>query len=161
MSNSARQRVLRRPLDEAGLAKALRSLLPRRNGYCAVNYSELLAELKLFGVLSFRQLRQLILRHRREAIRIDREPLDAINTKIYRNELGVEEFSFLDRRRMFFGWERLMRVILELEFEDRYRDFADQRVMSLTSTKSRSNKLLHATRETRAREQWRWAESEG
>ena len=58
---------------------------------------------------------------------------------------------------MFFGWEGLMRVILELEFEDRYRDFADQRVMSLTSTKSRSNKLLHATRETRAREQWRSA----
>jgi hypothetical protein len=28
---------------------------------------------------------------------------------------------------MFFGWEGLMRVVLELEFEDRYRDFADQR----------------------------------
>lgn len=127
MSNSARQRVLRRPLDEARLAKARRTLLPRRNGYCAVNYSELLAELRLFGVLSFHPLTQLILRHRREAIRIDREPLDAINKRIYRNELGEEKFSFLDRRKMFFGWEGLMRVILELEFEDRYRDFADQR----------------------------------
>jgi hypothetical protein len=127
MSNSARQRVLRRPLDETGLAKALRSLLPRRNGHCAVNYSELLAELRLFGVLPFHQLRQLILRHRREAIRIDREPIDAITTRIYRNELGEEKFWFLDRRRMFFGWEGLMRVVLELEFEDRYRDFADQR----------------------------------
>jgi len=127
MSISARQRVLRRPLDEVSLAKALRSLLPRRNGYCEVNCPELLAELRLFGILSLHRFRQLILRHRREAVRIDRAPLDAINTKIYREEIGTKQFSFLERRQIFFGWEGLVRVILELEFGDRYRAFAERR----------------------------------
>jgi len=127
MSISTCQRVLRRSLDEVSLAKALRSLLPRRNGYCAVNYPGLLAELRLFGVLSLQQFRRLILRHRREAIRIDREPLDAMNTRMYREELGEKQYSFLERRQIFFGWEGLVRVILELEFGDRYRAFAERR----------------------------------
>jgi hypothetical protein len=127
MRISARQQVLRRPLSEATLAKSLRSMLPSRNGYCPVNYPELLGELRFFGILTSRQLRQLILRHRREAIEIDAQPLDTLNAKIYRKELGDEEFLFLARRRMFFGWEGLVRVILELEFGDRYRAYAEKR----------------------------------
>lgn len=127
MRKSARQRVLNRPLSEVTLAKILRSLLPRLNNYCAVNYQELLEELRLFGVTNARQLRKLILTHIHEAIRIDREPMDAINTSVYRNELGNDRFLYLERRRIFFGWEGLVRVILELQFGDRYREFADER----------------------------------
>lgn len=127
MSISARQQVLRRALNEVTLAKSLRGLLPRRNGHFPVNYPELLDELRFFGILSAHQLRQLILRHRREAINIDSEPLDALNAKIYRKEFGEEKFIFLERRRMFFGLEGLVRVILELEFGDRYRAFAEKR----------------------------------
>jgi hypothetical protein len=124
---SARQRALRQPLTEASLAKMFRRLLPRRNNYCAVNYPELLEELRYFGVQTRRALRKLVLRNVREASRIDQEPLDEINAKIYRSELGDGQFVFLERRRIFFGWEGLMRVILELEFGDMYREFAAQR----------------------------------
>lgn len=123
----ARHQALKQPLTQASLAKALHSLLPSRNNYCAVNYPELLQELGRFGIQDRLQLRKLILRHIREAIRIDQEPLDALNAKIYRQELGDEKFLFLERRQIFFGWEGLMRVILELEVGDRYREFADQR----------------------------------
>jgi hypothetical protein len=129
----ARQRALQQRLTEPSLARAFRSLFPSKNNYCSVNYSELLAELSLFGVRTRQQLRNVVLRHIREAICIDREPLDATNARIYRNELGDDRFCFLERRRIFFGWEGLMRVILELEFGDRYRQFADQRDLTRRS----------------------------
>jgi hypothetical protein len=122
-----RQQLLRQPLTEAALARELHRLLPRRNNYCAVNYPELLEELRHFGVKNRRALRGLVLRNIREAVRIDREPLDTINARIYRKEFGDERFLFLQRRQIFFGWEGLVRVILELEFGDRYREFADRR----------------------------------
>jgi hypothetical protein len=124
---SARDRALKQALDEKNLAKALQSVLPRKNNYCAVNYPELLSELQHFGVRERGQLRKLVLRNIHEAVRIDREPLDEMNTKIYREELGSEQYRFLERRQIFFGWEGLMRVIMELEFGDRYREFADKR----------------------------------
>ena len=123
----ARDRVSRQALNERILAKGLHALLPRRNNYGVVNYPELLGELQHFGVRDRGGLRRLILRNIREAIRVDREPLDATNTKIYRGEMGDEQFLFLERRQIFFGWEGLMRVIMELEFGDHYREFADER----------------------------------
>ena len=127
MSSNARQRVLNRTLTEALLASALRRLLPRRNNYGPINYPELIEELKAFGITNLRQLRRLVLRHRREAIRIDREPFDPINARIQRKELGDEQFLYLERRQMFFSWEALVRIILELHFADRYRKFAEKR----------------------------------
>jgi hypothetical protein len=123
----ARHQALQQRLTEASLAKAFHSLFPRKNNFCSVDYAALLAELSAFSVQTRRELRSVVLRHIREAIRIDAEPLDAINAKIYRSELGNEKFSFLKRRRIFFGWEGLMRVILELEFGNRYRAFAESR----------------------------------
>src|SRR5690348_15601012 len=111
----ARDRALKQALDEKNLAKALQSLLPRKNNYCAVNYPELISELQHFGVWNRGQLRKLVLRNIREAVKIDREPLDEMNTKIYRRELGDEKYLYLDRRQIFFGWEGLMRVVMELE----------------------------------------------
>lgn len=127
MGMGARQQLLRQPLTEAALATELHRLLPRRNNYCAVNYPELIEELRHFGIKNRRALRGLVLRNIREAVRIDREPLDSINARIYREEFGDERFLFLERRQIFFGWEGLVRVILELQFGDRYREFADRR----------------------------------
>jgi hypothetical protein len=134
----ARRQALKQPLTEVSLAKAFERLLPSVNNYCAVNYPELLEELKHFGVQNRLQLRRLVLKNMREAIRIDREPLDEINARIYREELGAEKFLFLERRRIFFGWEGLVRVILELEFGDRYREFADKRDRTVQSNAVRA-----------------------
>jgi hypothetical protein len=127
VSSNARKRVLNQTLTEALLASALRRLLPRRNDYGLINYPELIEELKTFGVTNLRQLRRLVLQHRREAIRIDREPFDAINARIQREEIGEEQFLYLQRRQIFFSWEALVRIILELHFGDRYREFAEKR----------------------------------
>ena len=116
-----------RPLTEESLPRAIRGLLPRASNYTSPNYSELLSELNHFGVTTIGQFRSLMLRHRRQAIQIDRVPLDAVNAQIYRNELGNAEFHERIRTNTWFSWEGLIRVVLELEFEDEYRDYAKKR----------------------------------
>ena len=58
---------------------------------------------------------------------LDHEPFDPINARIHREELGNETFLYLGRRQIFFSWEALVRIILELHFGDKYREFADKR----------------------------------
>jgi hypothetical protein len=127
MSGGARRGLLKRQLTEASLAKSLRLLLPRINNYSPVNYTELLEELRHFGVYSRRDLRRLVLRNVRKAVKIDRAPFDKINASIQRKELGSDMFQFLDRRRIFYNWAGLLRVILELEFGERYCQYKDSR----------------------------------
>ena len=123
----ARVTIASRLLDERSLIQALRRTLPAKNNYCPINCSEILKELSHFGVHTRGQFRRLMLRHRRKAISIDREPMDETNNRIYRSELGDAKFSELEKRQMFFGWEGLVRIVLELEYGDAYRDFAQAR----------------------------------
>jgi len=123
----AREARKAQPLTEQSLPRLLKGLLPRASNYCPANYKELLGELRHFGIVSRGQLRSLILRNRIEAIRIDRTPLDAVNTVIYRKDLGDVEFRERLRTNTWFSWEGLVRLILELEFKDAYRAFAKAR----------------------------------
>jgi hypothetical protein len=102
-------------------------VLPRASNLHPQNFSELLSVLNLFGVATNVQFLMLLRKNRREAIRIDRAPLDAVNTRIYRDELGSREFYDRIRTNSWFSWEGLIRIILELEYGDRYRAFAKQR----------------------------------
>jgi len=58
---------------------------------------------------------------------LDHEPFDPINARIHREELGNETFLYLGRRQIFFSWEALVRIILELHFGDKYRELAEKR----------------------------------
>jgi hypothetical protein len=105
----------------------LARLLPRSSNYHPPNYQELLEELRRFKLWTKGDLRRLVLRHRQEAIAIDRSPLNAVNIRIFRNEWGIAEFNERIRTGTWFSWEALVRIILELEFGDDYRSFASER----------------------------------
>jgi len=120
---SARSRAMRRELDLGLLASDLSKLLPRANQYCKVDYLELLNDLRAFGVTTRADLRSLLLRHRREMLRIEREPLDRVNTKIQRQELGEVAFLEIQRRGVFFGPAGLLRLVLELEHGELFREY--------------------------------------
>jgi hypothetical protein len=126
-SSSARRRVMGQPLTEDGIRAELRRTLPRRNDFGVINYAELVAEARRFGVNTRAQFRRLLLRHRRALIDVDREPLDAVHQRIYRSDLGDEQFLDLIRRQRWFSWEALTRFALEFEFGDDYRRFANER----------------------------------
>jgi hypothetical protein len=76
----ARQARMAQLLTEKALPRKLRRMLPRASNYTPPNYGELLRELNHFGITTLGQFRALLLRNRREALRIDRVPLDAANT---------------------------------------------------------------------------------
>ena len=126
-SFGARERVARRPISERGIATVLRQTLPRRCNYTRVNYAELVEEAQHFGVKTHGQFRQLMLRHRRRAIAIDREPFDALNERIQRRELGDGVYAEMVRKQIWFSWEGLTRLVFELEFGERYAAFVSGR----------------------------------
>lgn len=105
----------------------LGATLPRKNDFGPLAADELLAEARLFGVDTRGKFRALMLRHRRALIEADREPLDALNARIYRSEMGDAYFCDLIRRQRWFAWPALVRLALEFEFGDAYRRFAEQR----------------------------------
>jgi hypothetical protein len=124
MSLSARARVRRAKLTEAQLYKSFAVLLPRANGFGPINYAELLNELGYFGIHNVAGFRRLLQHHRRRLIEIDREPLDVVHQRMYRRELGNEVFRDKMRRNYWFSWEGLARTALELEFGERYLEYA-------------------------------------
>ena len=126
-SCGARERVGRQPISERGLATVLRQTLPRRCNYTRVNYAELLGEAQHFGIKTFGQFRQLMLRHRRRAIAIDRKPFDALNERIQRRELGDAVYAEMIRKQIWFSWEGLTRLVFELELGERYAAFLRER----------------------------------
>jgi hypothetical protein len=120
---SARSRAMLRELDPGLLASDLCKLVPRANQYGDVDYLELLNDLRAFGVRTRADLRRLMLRHRREMLRIDREPFDQVNARIQRAELGEAAFGELQRKGVFFSSAGLLRLALELEHGELFREY--------------------------------------
>jgi hypothetical protein len=120
---SARYRAMRRQLDPGTLASDLGKLLPSANQYGDVDHLELLNDLRAFGVTTRADLRGLLLRHRLEMRRIDREPFDEVNAKIQREELGDACFLELQRKGVFFNSAGLLRLALELEHGEEFRKY--------------------------------------
>jgi hypothetical protein len=126
-SAHARERIAATPLTVSSMAGILRRTMPKRNDVGAINYPDLLAEARLFGVLTNGQFRKLMLKHRRALLEADREPLTPQMERMYRAEWGDADVSDRLRRRYWFSWEALTRFALEYEFGERYRTFADER----------------------------------
>jgi hypothetical protein len=125
--SNARQRLAVAPLTVPSMAGVLRRTMPRKNGMGAVDYAGLIEEAQIFGVLSNRQFRKLMLKHRRALLEADREPLSPQMENIYRNEWGDSLVTDRLRRQYWFGWEALTRLALELELGAKYRTFREQR----------------------------------
>ncbi len=119
----ARLNKMNRPLDEGTLQAALRRVLPRANNSGVIDLTELRSELMAFGIDTPLRLRALMLAHRHEALRIDREPFDKLNERIQRAELGDQRYAHISQRGLFFNWAGLVRLALELHFGNRYRAF--------------------------------------
>lgn len=124
---STRNKLQRAPLNEVGMAKEMRRVLPRRNNFCEVNYTEILGEAIHFGISTRGALRKLLLRHRRNMSAIDRKSIDVLHVEIYSEDMGRDLVKDLLRRQMWFGWEALFRLALELEFGEKYVAFSQAR----------------------------------
>jgi hypothetical protein len=122
-----RSQLDRLRIDGQHLYALMRRLFPKENDHSSFDGAELVQEFHYFGVHTRKQARRLLKRHRRSVIDIDREPFDELNERIFSTEFGEARMWDFKRRRAWFTYAGLARIALELEFEDAYRRFADER----------------------------------
>lgn len=114
--------------DLQHLHKTMKSLFPKRNDCASMNQLEdVFLELKQFGINTKKQLRLFLKKYRRWLLIIDKEPLDLMHQRIYREDLGDEEFLDAMRRQYWFCYPALIRNAMEREFGEKYEKFARER----------------------------------
>ena len=129
MKISARQQIDRKELTPLLVHKALTAAFPKKNDYSPseTGYAEELSELFHFGIVSVKDLRVLLKKHRKKVLEIDRSPMDQVHQRMYSKEMGAAKFNDFVRRQYWFAYPGLLRLALELEFGEAYESFANVR----------------------------------
>ncbi|AZZ94080.1 hypothetical protein EUZ85_26525 [Hahella sp. KA22] len=128
MHLNKRKRLDQEAIDLNYLQKLMRSLFPKNND-CASqsDLSEVLDELLQFGVRSKKELRLLMKKYRHCLLAIDKEPLDRIHQRIYREDMGDAAYLDAIRRQYWFGYPALVRIAMEKEFGEAYERYSEAR----------------------------------
>jgi hypothetical protein len=125
---SKRVELDRLPIDAGGLHKVVRQLFSKANDYGPFAGEQLVGELNRLGIVSRKQARLLLKKHRRVLIQIDRQPVDAVNERIYSEEPGGNDFIRKWKgMKVWYAYPALVRLALELEFGEEYEKFANER----------------------------------
>ncbi len=114
-------------LNKSQLYAILCEMLPKQNDFSDVDYSEELQELFDFGIETDDQLKELILKHREEVLAIDSAEMDEFEIKFFVDMYGEEYVKNRVENKFWYAYPGLLRLILELEFEDDYREYAEER----------------------------------
>jgi len=91
-------------------------IFPRRNDYGEGSFEELVPELARFGITTVGKFRRLMLKHRKELLRIDRDRLSPMEQREYAGWWGASFVADAVRRQYWFAYPALVRVAAELEF---------------------------------------------
>ena len=111
----ARERASSAPLDPESIRKIVRSLFRRRNDYSSETFEELPDELRKFGVVTAKDLRLLMKRHRRALLREENIRMSRAETLWVSREWG---FRGVDTHsgKSWYAIPGLVRTAMELEF---------------------------------------------
>lgn len=83
------------------------------------------AALQHFGIDTVRKLRWLVNRHRKSVCAFDRAVQSTEMLRFWESTLGHDAVWDRHRRQYWFSNHALLRLVLEAEFGDAYRTFAD------------------------------------
>lgn len=89
---------------------------PKRNDYGQGSFEELVPELAKFGVTTLGKFQRLMIKHRKELLRIDRDRLSPAEERQYAEWLGASFVADAVRRQYWFAYPGLVRIAAELEF---------------------------------------------
>lgn len=104
------------------------SLFSKKNDCCPQSeLSEVIDELKVFSIKTKLQVRLFLKKHRRKLLEVEAEPLNKINQRIYRADMGDKEYLDRVRRQYWFCYPGLVRTAMEIEFGESYKKFARKR----------------------------------
>lgn len=105
----------------------LKRYLPARNDYFVCDYVKETRELADFGITTEGQLVDLLRRRSDELMEIDQSPMDEFHVKLYSEDLGEDVVRNRIQEGFWFAYPALLRIALELEFNDAYREYAGRR----------------------------------
>ncbi len=102
-------------------------LFPSQNDFSQSNYEEELKELLNFGVDSVEKFEILMKGHCRKLLEIDSEPLDEQLLKWYEADNSIDNLALKIANGFWFAFPALIRIGLELEFGEKYKQYSDKR----------------------------------
>ena len=114
-------------LNQKSVYEILKEFFPARNDFSECEYEEELEELVHFGITSHSDFRNLLSKHRSRILEIDSEPLNDRDVEVFKKEYGEEHVDRAIEGNYWFAFPALLRLALELEFGDDYREFAQAR----------------------------------
>ena len=114
-------------LNQNNLYEVLRETFPKQNDFfvtdCVEGYNELLD----FGINSKSKLIELFAKHQETAMKIDASELSELDEKMFIEEYGEEYVKDRIINKYWFTYSGLVRLILELEFGEKYTEYANKR----------------------------------
>jgi hypothetical protein len=120
----ARKHLAERELNKQSLEKILSTVLPKKNNYGPLAADELIGELRKFEVHTEGRFRKLMKKWRRRLIWEDQVKLSLQEISWYANDIGADKVRDMIRRQYWFAYPAFVRFALELEYGDRYENFA-------------------------------------
>ena len=113
---SARAKRREKPLSGDAILRVMASIFPRRNDYGQGSFEELVPELAKFGITTRGKFHRLMIKHRKELLRIDRDRLSPAEERQYAEWWGATFVKEAVRRQYWFAYPGLVRISAELEF---------------------------------------------
>ena len=114
-------------ITEVDIYDILCQTLPEQNDFFKTDYKEELKELFDFGINTKILLLDLVVKHREEVLDIDAEELDEFLIKHYTEEYGIDYVEERIKNKYWFAYPALLRLILELEFGEKYIKYSERR----------------------------------
>jgi hypothetical protein len=123
-----RKAIDQEEFDLKYLQKVMRTLFPKRNDCASMqDLEEVVGELKHFSSVTKLQVRLFLKKYRRQLLDIDKSPLDSCHQRIYREDLGDEQFLDAMRRQYWFCYPAIIRIAMEINFGDEYEKYSNER----------------------------------
>lgn len=114
-------------LNEIDVYDVLCQTLPKQNDFSETDYSEELQELFDFGIDTKVKLLDLVAKHRITVLEIDASDMNESDIKLHVEESGEDYVYTRIENKFWFEFPGLLRIILELEFGEDYKKYAEKR----------------------------------
>jgi len=114
-------------LTPEAVHKLLSRFFPAKNDDFPSDYVEELAELRALGITTEEQLHDMLHRRAEEVMEIDRTPMSESDVRMHSEDSGEEFVANRLREGFWVSYPALLRIALELEFGEVYKQYAEKR----------------------------------
>lgn len=113
---SARKQLAEEQLSAIIIHSEMSKIFPKKNDYGNASFEELVPELNRFGISTRGKFKELMKKHRRKLLQIDRERISCKEAEYFSESFGEVFVKNAIRGQYWFAYPALVRTAAELEF---------------------------------------------